>query len=269
MTEITESRNIRIKDRIVTLPDVRRLANVVVTSCEQAKAGGKKANIRLSVTCIDDSQFDSKSVNLFSDESVIISKKVSKIELRHSSDAANQEIKISLHHGGSDYGNCVTVSGQDSNWVNGTLKKVEEIISGFKPQNQILTKYKHVMGFVFALSIGSVYFYLFELIPAVPIEGKPPEWAIKLDTALKGFEVLFLVLKYVFAYLCGIVPALFLIGKLEKLWPSIEIQIGPEHTFVEKQRRTWITGAFLLGVVPLLTSVVYDLLKVLARQASS
>lgn len=65
MAEITESRNLRIKDRIVTLADVRRLANVVVTKYEETKASGKDARITLSAACFDDAQFNSKSIELF------------------------------------------------------------------------------------------------------------------------------------------------------------------------------------------------------------
>jgi len=269
MAEITESRKVRIQNRIITLADARRLASVLVAKYNETKGDGKDARIKLSVTCVDESQFDSKSIDLFSDESVIASKRVSSVELRYSSYDSNQEILISLHHGRGDYRNYVSISGLDSTWVNGTLKKVEEIISGFTPQNQFLTKYKKVLEFVFALSIGSLYFYLIDLIPVAPGEGKPPEWAIKLASALKGFELLFLLLKYMLAYITGIWPALYLMEQLEKLWPSVEVQIGPEHTFVEKQRRAWMTGAFLIGITPLLTSVGYDLIKMLVKHGAS
>jgi hypothetical protein len=266
MTEIAESRKVRIQNRIITLADARRLASVLVAKYNETKADGKNARIKLSVTCVDESQFDSKSIDLFSDESVIASKRVSSIELSYSSYDSNQEILVSLHHGRSDYQNYVTISGLDSTWVNGTLKKLEEIISGFTPQNQFLTKYKQVLQFVFALGIGSLYFHFIDLIPVAPVEGKP-EWATKLASALKGFELLFLLLKYMLAFMVGIWPALYLMATLEKLWPSVEVQIGPEHTFVEKQRRAWMAGAFLVGIVPLLTSVAYDLIKVLVKHA--
>jgi len=198
---------------------------------------------------------------------MISSKRVSGIELHYSSYDANQEVSISLSHGGGDYRNYVKVSGLDSTWVNGTLKTIEEIIMGFKPQYRFLAEHKGAIEFVFALSIGSMYFYLMDLIPIAPIEGERPEWAIKLASALKGFELLFYFLKYIFAYLVGIWPAFYLMAKLEKLWPSIEFQIGPEHTFIEKQRRAWIAAALLVGVVPLLTSVAYDILKTAFRHA--
>jgi len=269
MAEITESRTLRVKDRIVTIADIRRLASVVTAKCEETRASGKDAHIKFSAICFDDSQFNSKDGELFSDQSVISTKRVSEIIINYSSYDANQDISIALSHGGGDYRNYVMISGADSTWVNGTLRTLEEIISSFKPQSRLFTEYKGIIEFVFALSIGSIYIYLLDLIPIAPLKGDPPEWAIKLASALKGFELLFYFLRYVLAYWVGIWPAYYLMAKLEKLWPSIELQIGPEHTFIEKRRRAWIVTALLVGVVPLLTSVVYDILKIASRSASS
>jgi hypothetical protein len=262
MEEINESRNSRIHDRIVTLADVRRLANVLVAKHEEIKADDSYSRIRFSATCFDDSRFDSKSADLFSPESQISSKSISGIELYYFSIKYNQEISISLNHGSSDYNNSVKVSGVDSTWVNGTLKMLEEIISSFKPQNNFFTKFKGVIHFVFSLSIGFVYFFVMDLIPTPSIEGKPPEWLIQLAKSLKGFELSFIFLKFLMAYSIGVWPAFPLIGKLEKLWPSIEFQIGPEHLYIEKKRRVWIATAILIGVVPLITSTTYDILKI-------
>lgn len=269
MAEITESRNLRVKDRIVTIADVRRLANFIAEKCEETRASGKNVHIKFSARCFDDSQFNSKDVELFSEQSIISSKRVSEIIINYSSYDANQDISIVLSHGRGDYQNYVRISGADSTWVNGTLRTLEEIISGFKPQSRLFTEYKGISEFVFALSIGTIYIYLIDLIPITPLKGEPPEWAIKLVSALKGFELLFYFLRYVLAYWVGIWPAGYLMAKLEKLWPSIELQIGPEHTFIEKRRRAWIATTLLVGVVPLLTSLVYDILKIASGYAGS
>lgn len=269
MAEITESRNLRINDRIVTIADVRRLASVVIAKCEETRASGKNAHIKFSAICFDDSQFNSKDIELFSDHSVISSKRVSEIIINYISYDANQDISIALSHGGGDYRNYVRISGADSTWVNGTLRMLEDIISGFKPQSRLFTEYKGIIEFVFALSIGLMWIYLIDLIPIPPLKGDPPEWTIKLASALKGFELLFYFLRYVLAYWVGIWPADYLMAKLKQLWPSIELQIGPEHTFIEKRRRAWLVTTILVGMVPLLTSVVYDILKIASRSAGS
>jgi hypothetical protein len=71
----------------------------------------------------------------------------------------------------------------------------------------------------------------------------------------------FKVFKYIVAYLGGFSPALLLIGQLKELWPAVEIQIGPEHTLVEKSRRKWMAVVITLGVLPLLVNLFYDILK--------
>lgn len=255
MVEITESRSLKVKDRIITVADARRLASFVAEKYEETKASDKYPRIKFSATCFDDAQFNSKDIELFSDQSAISSKRVSEITINYSSYEANRDISISLSHGGSDYRNYVRVSGEDSTWVNGTLRTLEEIIAGFKPQSRLFTEYKNIVYVVFALSIGSVYFYFLSLIP---IEVEQPEWATKLVITFNG---LWYFIKYFFAYTIGIWPAYMLTSKIEQLWPSVELQIGPEHSFIEKKRRAWIAAALLVGVVPLLTSALYDLLK--------
>jgi len=175
----------------------------------------------------------------------------------------NEKIEIRLSHGNYDRLNYIEVSGTDSDWVNGVIRRLEEQITSFQPQNRFLTERKKLLELIFALSIGSIYFYLLGLIPSSPIEAEPPEWLVQLSSAIKNSVIVAYGIKYSFSYFVGIWPAYYLMDKLKSLWPSVEIQIGPEHTYTEKRRRAWILSAFLVGVVPLVASLVYDSLKVM------
>jgi len=261
MPKILESRNVKIAGRIITLDRVRRIASVVWERYKAMEAEEKHCRIVFRAACFDDSDFESADIDIFSDDSVLVSKRVSEVTIRYSAYEDDETIDISLAHGSYEHRNYVRVSGTDSAWVNGVVKKIEDEIAAFQPQNRFLVEYRGALHIVFALSIGSIYFFLIDSIPSNPVESEPPAWLKELATNIKNSVLLGYGIKYAFSYLVGIWPALFLMDKLESLWPSIEFQIGPEHTFIEKKRRLWISSAILLGVIPVVTSIVYDLVK--------
>jgi len=263
MSTILESRNVKIKGRIVSLENIRRLSAIIKKRYDAKKAEEKHCQILFSATCFDDSNFESADMGIFSDNSMLSLKRVSDISLKYSSYEDNETIEVRLSHGNYEHGNHIRVSGTDSEWVNGVIRKLEEEVSAFQPQNKFLTEYERILEFVFALSIGLVYFFLIDMIPLSPIESKPPEWLVEWGTSIRNSLILGYGIKYTLSYVIGMWSAYFLMDKLKSLWVSVEFQIGPEHTFIEKRRRTWILSAVLIGIAPLVTSLVYDVLKAL------
>ena len=261
MLEILESRNVKIKSRIITIENIKRLSAIIRKRYDEKIAEEKHCRLSFRVTCFDESTFESSDAEFFSNDSVLPTKRVSDISLKFSSYDDDETIEIKLSHGDSSYSNYISVSARDSEWVNGVTRKIEDEICAFKPQNTFLTEYKVILEVVFALSIGMVYFFLIDMIPIHPIEVEPSGWMIQLALASRDSLILGYTIKYILSFVIGIWPAYSLMDKLKALWPSIEIQIGPEHTFIEKRRRIWIASAFLVGVVPLATSLIYDVLK--------
>jgi hypothetical protein len=153
------------------------------------------------------------------------------------------------------------VEGTDSKWVNGNIKAIDEIIESFAPQNLRVLELKWLIHTVLALGIGRLYLFFVGLIP-MP-SSKPPQWdwMVGLYHFVLGHPLLPYVVLYVAYYLGGFWPAWYFYSKLLSFWPSVELQIGPEHTLIEKRRRRWLFSFFLLGVAPLLTSLVYDFLR--------
>lgn len=258
MSDIFESRNVKINGIIVTLENVRRLAIILKKRYEITKEIDVYCKLSFSVICFDDSSFQSSDDSIFANDSVLMSKRVSEVRLKYSSYYENESVEVRLTHGDSKYYNQIEASGTNSEWVNGIVRKLEEEISAFQPQQKIFTKHWKIIHFIFALSLGMTYWYLLSLIPPTATESSVPSWVAKVNNS----AVLTYGLKYGFAYLVGMFPAYFMIDKLKKLWPTVELQIGPEHTFVEKKRRGWLGFAITFGVVPVVVSVISDFLKV-------
>lgn len=259
--EITESRVVSIQNKIIKLSDVRKLAQIIVEEASKFQLDEKEHRIKFSATCFDGSIFSSKDVALFSDDSVLNSKRIESINLILSCYYADEVIDIGLKHNNSPYNySKINIKGNNSNWVNGVLKRLEDLVESFQPQNNFLSTYQLHLKTITAISIGLIYIFLISLIPAEPSKN-PEEWVKHLNNFIHQQPLFGYFMKYFFALLMGWAPASYIIDKLKALWPIVEIQIGPEHTYIEVKRRKLIAVTFIVGIVPLITSFIYDIIK--------
>lgn len=260
MTTIRETRELTIRERVITLDNIRALSKILFDEFNSLNSEKSLTELSFSAKCIDESSFQSEDIEMFNKDSVLAKKRVERIsmELRHYDSRSFIEIKLA--HGNDEWRNGITIRGTDSKWVNGTLKSIEETIESFKPQNVLLYRKEHFIKSVFALGLGSLYIWVVTLIPYEPYSDTPA-WANKLHSILSSIPLGNYLFKYLIAFGVGYIPADYLYKKLKGLWPSVELQIGPEHTYIERRRRVWIAYALILGVLPLLSSMAYDLIK--------
>lgn len=257
---IRETRRLTIKGRIITLESVLILAKILERERQNFSDDGG-AELTFFASCTDNSTFSSNKIELFEENSPLTRKRVSYITIEFAHYKTKSRIQIGLVHGNGSYGNEVTISGTDSNWVNGILRVIEETIDSFTPQNTFLHQNDRIIRTVFSFGVGLLYLQVIvRLIPATPI-AETPGWDIKLNLALSEIPLGHYLFKYVLAFLIGLFPSEVLYNKLKSWWPSVELQIGPEHTLTEKQRRKWIANAVIFGVLPLAASLIYDVIK--------
>ena len=116
----------------------------------------------------------------------------------------------------------------------------------------------------FGLGIIFLYIALF-LVPKSSSKEPDPKWAVYLKEINSIFPVTEYLLKYLIAVLLGYTFGGYFIWKAEEkllaLYPSIELNIGPEHKFVEKKRRNIMLQYVILGGIPIITSFLYDIIK--------
>lgn len=259
MTEIKESRYSEIKDKIINLDNISKIASFINQDFNCAQNKQHHTRISFSVTCFDNSCFESKDPSLFSQDSVICNKRVKTIEIDFWDYTVDSHISIDISQ--DEYvPSRIRIRGVDSNWVNGVHKQIDEIINSFTPQNTFVKKNKKLLNILFGLSIGVLYIHLLILLPFTPSNKPDPEWARLLKKLFELWPFTKYLLKYSIGLIPGIWPASMITDKLVTLWPSIEIQIGPEHTFIEKKRRKWLLNVFLIGVLPLIISIIADII---------
>jgi len=262
LTHIKESRYSKIQNRVIDLNAAYKLASIVNEEYLKSKNSREGGSISFLAKCADKSSFESKDVSIFSADSMLNTKRVESLEMTYHSYHSKSSINIELAHGDTEYGNSITIRGEDSTWVNGIMRKLEDVLNSFKPQNTFIKNHKGLFNIVFALSIGTILMWIIRFIfspqePPTDLEN----WEKSLHEIFDRFPIVQAILRYSLGIVVGYLPAKDITNKLISLWPSIEIQIGPEHTFLEKNRRKWIINAVLLGLVPLLVSLIYDFLK--------
>jgi len=254
MSTIRESRQISIERKIIRIGDLHRLAAVV--KAEYGSLNQEQySTVSFLVRCADNSSFESEEIEIFEAGSFLAKKRVISASMSFHRYSDNSYIDIELNHGNYRR-NAITVRGSDSTWVNGITGRLSDIVESFDPQSGFATDYPRLLNVILALGYGSAFIWILKAIPLSP-PREIPEWA----RIIREAPLLRALFRYLSGILVGIFPSLLTMWKLSELWPTIEIQIGPEHLLLEKSRRRWLAVVFTACVLPLLLSVIYDIIK--------
>ncbi len=254
-----------ISHRIITLSDLRRLAQVVLDERAKREPLGEDewASVSFAVECGDGAKYEGREADLFAADAVPATKRVVAAAMSFSySNRRKEEAAIQIHiqHGNSSVGNTIAVGGTDSTWVNGTIRKFEELVDSITPQSTFVLKHRRWLNLAFAIGMGAVVVRL--LLKVVPTSPSPLSgFGALLLRLAETYQIFQWVIVYGVFWMFGSLPAALLMQKLFSLWPSVEFQIGPEHKLVEKRRKAWLVTAAGLGVLPI-GEVVYDLARV-------
>lgn len=107
-------------------------------------------------------------------------------------------------------------------------------------------KYSAIFTIISSISIGIILVSTLVLL-VTTITVKPNISLAKLITK-EPTTVLAAI------FFLGYFPSFYITDWLKKLWPNIEIQIGPKHNFVEENRRKLLVGIFVIVIIPLVIS---------------
>lgn len=261
--KVTETRSIHISKKLVTIENLNALVDVILNSVERDNGNIEEWDISYRADC-DGATFESATRDLFDSEKSILTKKNAKnISLVASNYRNRSKIEVEISHGNSSYGNIVVIRGKDPHWVNGTLAAFEETLNSFSPQNDFVATHHSLINVIASVSIGTALLYLLVYLfaPDSASVATSEDSKNKLVLLVESIPLALYIIKYLLAYFIGMIPAHSLTTKLETLWPSVELQIGPEHSMIERQRRIWLSNLVILGILPILTSIIYDLFK--------
>lgn len=267
---IVESRNIEINNKIIKLEDVHAVTSLLEAINNEVCNRHERSNFSYEVTCEDGSEYSGKISSIFDKDSSVLLKRVTSISLStyiyigtgYSYDDY-ATIKINIEH--NRY--CrIKISGVDGTFVNGSLRRIENVFNSFEPQPVFHIKHKRLIRNIFALGIGSIFFYALSFLPQPPHEDPLKStnpyiyWLGLLTNTYYGA----FLLKYFFLWSLGFIPADIIYARLSKLWPNIEIQIGPKHLYIESRSRKIIFGLMTLIAIPFCVNLFYDIAKTIS-----
>jgi hypothetical protein len=137
------------------------------------------------------------------------------------------------------------VEGQDSQWVNETIKTIDDFFTHCRSQSQIVKKGGII---IVLLTVAILNFFLnnalellaqmMHLFSKYAIESLTSDWRF-----------------YVFILSAITVsPSLLVYRRLRKLWPGIEIQTGKDFRIIEKDKRSKLLMIASIIILPALIS---------------
>lgn len=265
---IRENRLHTIDNKIFTLENVHEIASIFYNEHEKERGiSSENLWLNFSAKCVDNSSFESQHLLLFEAGSSLSKKKVESI-LMEFRKGTEKLIKLKIAHGyitsndknvsGSEF----EVGGEDNFWVSGIENKILETIESFDYQNNKIANNSKKISWV-AFLFGT---YLFGMaIDLINIYEREytPYWQMAIyEDAETTFA--FFVCAFFFGGLFFWVFVSNLIEKSFDIWPPTEIQIGPPHKQMERKKRQYYRFLFLSIILPIILSIVANLITILA-----
>lgn len=244
---IREKRKLTFGYRRITPNIVRAFSDIIENEITELKTEkNAKYYILYSVDATDNTSFESQSNEIFKENQIIETRNVRKIVMRFYTLDNSKNIEIQIVHSieNESSENFILVSGDYPNWVNGILKRLSEIIELAEIQPRFKNNIDYLSFFTFIL-FNTVYFRLIFNFFEKKITN---QWII-----------MFLILGVPFLSILFFVK---LNESLKKLWPSIELQTGPNYLQKSKTNRNKAQLIVMSIILPLILALVYDLVKV-------
>lgn len=246
-----------IRNKIFSKEDVKNLWTKIKSEYDVSQKEKNHSSLEIEINCIDGISYESETDDLLQDGDVIDNKKCSTIGIEYHDYKLNRRISLNLSHG-DKYGNGLIVRG-DKYWVSGTFDLLNDIIEAVRPQEHWFVKYKTLILHIGAIAFGFFIYTLLDLIP-IGTNEEPSINILKIRDFLHSNIIFLSLIRTLLFWLQGILPLWWLRDWVLKLWPSIELDFGPEHKKSEKRRRKRVGLFFLVIIIPLLLNLIYDLL---------
>jgi len=265
--ELAETRTIVLTDLVLDLDDLRNLVKLVKELSEWQGPDDWTTSIRS--TAPSGAKFETSDTAILNSGGRIEDVGVYSFALlTRKTQGFIGEISVNLTEGDASKSNQFTVSGTDSNWVAGCVRRLDEFFAHLEQQRR-LTRFQRraiVFGVTVALlalagavaSLGFRYGQHTESLDPVVPGGKPSTYKTVSPLPATGFTLLTIVLVSS-SWPLGIAVR----DWVEDLWPLIEFRIGRHHVSVDERRRASVGVILTLVLVPLLVSVAAGLFLLL------
>lgn len=267
-----ETRKLQIKNKVFRVADLKRLAGVFEEQTALAKESEEHYSIEYEMHFSDDTTVESETINILEDDILFTSKRPLSIQFSYHNYTLNKRISLSLNHGDSSYGNTIIVSGQEREWVNDIFARLSEALQGVTPQESWVKQHPTLMLNIIALGIGTFGHHLIGIIMNYTLTNfdlakhiTPPQkgsFLHSLALIVKSNIWFFHLIGWIWKWFLGFLWGAFEVRRwFLNLWPTIELDLGPEHLKIEKNKRKKVYAVLAMIIIPIITALLYDIMK--------
>ena len=261
-----QTRQITIRDRIFTMSDLQRVAALFEKQPRSAEESNRFDSLKFLIRFSDDTSTESDSSNILTDSVVLGPARPVDIRFSFHNYSLDLHLTFEIRHGDGTYGNVATIAAPDSTWVNDNFVALKESIDTAKPQTFWFRRHPTILLNLIALGVGS----LIQLVITVFIDlfvawsgasNLIPPLSETWRAIIVKFLPLLIIFQWLSRWLVGFGFAFDIRNWLFRLWPNIELDIGTEHLKTEKLQRNRLVAVITLIVLPIITSIIYDVLR--------
>lgn len=214
------------------------MARHIAQQADSLRQNNARVQLSFEVTFTDNSSIEQDDISIFDGESELSLKTPESITITLSSYDPYYKISCSIvqRYFSSSNSSNVLVSGDDTQWVTANFDRLIDIIDASPKQDAFINSHRAISNI--CLSIPIFWLYLSIWWFSIRL------WSHKWPIDILSIVIVCLVL---FAAGLSLFNASSLSYWLSRLWPDIEIDVGPEHMKLIKRRRTRVV-ALMWGI---------------------
>lgn len=271
MKQLKERRELQIENKIFTIANLTDLIRLFIRQSDELE--NKSAELKrqelvrkglpetvisegylnsghsdIALVSDDNSKYNFSSEELEEAIGILTSKRITEIELNFKEKVSETRFAVKLRQSGtvSDQG-YVLLESNDIDWMNASLKVVEDFLTECKNQSVFIRKNK--IPIIISI-IAILSFFLLNLI----------EFFIKTEVSFPKIvgnifrdDLIYYIILFV---MVTATPSFLIYRWLRKLYPSIEIQTGPLSGKIQKEKRNKLLLVVLILIVPVVISIL-------------
>lgn len=244
--------NIPIEDKVFSETDILQFAKKLYERYKKDR-GNRRLSLELKI--LDGSGYELKNSDPTELAQVLQSKKVYAINFDYYFFDKGSNVSLRLNEI-RKWDNYIYIQATNNTWLSSVESAMSETLRDVKPQTNFIIKNKKILFHVSCFYIG---FFVLQLLNLTlgnvikPIEN-PPGWIRAFGTFIDKYKTPFWV---IVTYGNGCYWTMLIYQQLDKIWPPIEFDFGPEYMKKSKIRRKTIWTLLTVLIIPLLFQFVF------------
>lgn len=267
--KIKMTRKLTIKDRVIALENLQRLASIIGDQQHEASEAGAHSSASFAIGFADETRIEVDNPSVLSDDILSRPARPVRVDFEFYNYEKGRRINLELRHGSRPWDSSMRIDGEDRAWVDAQFFSLKEVVEAARPQSTLVRRHQSLILHASALGIGTLgQFAIDVLIGTVLVrfgllEGIQP---LGEDSRLREIMIslgpFLYVMLWLWRWLLGLAWGAFAIRSwLLDLWPSVEFSFGPGHHQVELQRRRRLAAIISLVAIPIAIAIAYDLIQ--------